>query len=265
MRVYQNILNDILKAFAQFCKENNLSFFLIAGTLLGAVRHKGIIPWDDDIDVGMLRKDYEKLIEICRSHQPEGYFLQEGRTYNKYWQIFAKFRKNNTCKFEDKPLRFYPKEHRGINIDIFPFDFISSSDTIRKIQFFFLQQIRHIIALKRGYKIKGMLFMFIPRKLLAIILPFKFFHWLARVIMTFNKDKSKYCISWGGIYGYKKEMHLFTDIFPLSELEFEGERYCVPFNWDTYLKNMYGNYMELPPVEVRETKPPRYSLSENIK
>lgn len=261
MRAFQNILVEILKDFSEICEKNNLTFFLIAGTLLGAVRHKGIIPWDADIDVGMPREDYEKLIAICKKEQPDGYFLQEGRTYAKYWHIFAKFRKNNTYKFEKNPPRCYlAKEHRGVNIDVFPFDFVSSKNILKRIQFFLQEHIRHLLARKRGYRFDGKLFPSVVKNIITFILPFKFFHWFSRFIMTLKDNEKKYYISWAGIYGYEKETHLYKDIFPLNQLEFEEKCYCVPCNWDAYLKKMYGNYMELPPIRSRSIHPPKYIL-----
>jgi lipopolysaccharide cholinephosphotransferase len=247
LRRLQLVELEILDEFVRLCDKNNLTYFFDGGTLLGAVRHKGFIPWDDDIDVGMSRADYDKLAEICKHEQPEGYFFQEGRTYKKYWHVYGKFRKNNTQKLEINPPPFYPDEHRGINIDVFPFDVVSQSNSIRKIQSFFVTKIRFLLFEKRGYTSSGSFFHTIIKRFFALLLPFSFLHNLVRCVMKFKIGTCKNISCWGGVYGYQKETYPIETIFPLSKLEFEGKQYCVPGNWDAYLTQCYGDYMTPPP------------------
>ena len=87
---------DILKVFDKFCREHDLHYSLYAGSLLGAVRHKGFIPWDDDLDVCMSRADYDRLIALWEQAQPKGYILQNKENSPNFWQSFSKIRKDHT-------------------------------------------------------------------------------------------------------------------------------------------------------------------------
>lgn len=251
LRKLQLIELDILDKFVQICEKHKLTYFLAYGTLLGAIRHQGFIPWDDDVDVGMPREDYEKFIGICRNKQPEGYFLQENRTYAKYWHIYAKFRKDNTQKIETNPPAFLPNEHRGINIDIFPYDVASSNQFIQKIKHFLLEKIRFLLFEKRGYRSSGAKFYIFLKQFIARIIPFSILHGFSHTIMTFNLGKSDNIISWGSTEGCKKETFPRNVILPITKAYFEGRMFAVPNNSHVYLEQMYGNYMQPPPVSER--------------
>ena len=120
LKKLQNIEFEILLEFDRICKKHNIMYQLFAGTLLGAIRHRGFIPWDDDIDVCLLRKDYNVFIDVCRTELDSKYFLQTYETdKHSIWQ-FAKIRKNNTLFLEDAVSEC--DIHHGIFIDIFPFD-----------------------------------------------------------------------------------------------------------------------------------------------
>jgi lipopolysaccharide cholinephosphotransferase len=253
LRKLQLVELEILDKFVQICEDHGLIYFLAYGTLLGAIRHHGFIPWDDDVDVGMPREDYEKLIEICRNKQPAGYFLQEGRIYIKYWHIYAKFRKNNTRKIEPNPPPFYPNEHRGINIDVFPYDVVSSNHLILKIQEFLLRRIRFLLFEKRGYKSDGSKFLIFIKQLISRMISFNVFHGLSHAIMTFGPGKSCNITSWGSTEGYRKETFSRKVIFPTTKTEFEGRRFAIPNDSHFYLKQIYGNYMQPPSVAERNT------------
>jgi lipopolysaccharide cholinephosphotransferase len=254
LRKLQLIQLEMLDVFAALCEKHNLAYFLDGGTCLGAVRHKGFIPWDDDIDIGMPRKDYEKLIRLCKKDQPSGYFLQEARTYKKYFLVFAKLRKDNTLKIDSDPHPYYPEEHRGINIDIFPYDESSPNEMVKKIQNFLLEKIRFILHFKRGYRTEKISFLHYLIKLaLASVLPNKLLHTAARFLMTFKTGKSGLITAWDCTYSYQKQTFPVDVIFPLVKLKFEGKQYYVPGNWDAYLRNLYGDYMQLPPENERKT------------
>lgn len=124
---------EILQEFKRVCKANHLEYYLTAGTLLGAVRHQGFIPWDDDIDVAMPRRDFEKLALLCRSHLKEGFYYQDCRTEKDYPYYFAKIRREGTEVLEPCLEAFNIR--KGQYIDIFPLDGCPSK-TIVAVLFF---------------------------------------------------------------------------------------------------------------------------------
>lgn len=129
---------EILKKVDQVCRQYQINYFLIAGTLLGAVRHKGFIPWDDDIDIGMLRSDYEKFIDICLHKQALGkeYYLHCNESDEDYYLPFIKVKKNNTT-FAEK-CNENIDTHKGIFIDVFPYDNVPKPVSfLEKLQTFY--------------------------------------------------------------------------------------------------------------------------------
>ena len=129
---------EILDFFADVCKRNGLRYFIIAGTLLGAVRHGGFIPWDDDIDVAMPRRDFNKFAKICKKELPDGYFFQSSKTEKEYPFFFAKLRRDgdtvNESILESHDI------HKGCYIDVFPLDKCPRSARGRKMLFKLLRR-----------------------------------------------------------------------------------------------------------------------------
>lgn len=111
---------NILKLVVRFCDENHIQYFLTAGSLLGAVRHKGFIPWDDDLDISMPRDDYERFLSIAANKLDKCLYLHCNNTDTEYWLPFAKVRMNDTEFVE--PTIEKIQTHKGIFIDIFPLD-----------------------------------------------------------------------------------------------------------------------------------------------
>ncbi|MDR0301569.1 MAG: LicD family protein [Treponema sp.] len=255
----RNIMLEILNEFVRICEENNLTYFLTAGTLLGAVRHKGFIPWDDDLDVAMPRNDYDKFIAIYNNIDNGDYYILSDKFPDKdiyYYEPFAKLCKKGTKVAEiSRP----SNSHAGIYIDIFPFD--------RCILFFLPLQTKLLKFVWRLYhfktdyiKPKNKIKIFFGN-LLCFILSERFIDKLhKKLYLIFNKYNTKYITFFSGKYGYKKETHEYNRTFPLSKISFEGKYYYAPNDCDSFLKEEYGNYMELPPVEERITHDPSYII-----
>lgn len=253
------VMLEILAVFINICESNNLTFFLTAGTLLGAVRHKGFIPWDDDIDVAMPRNDYELFLEILEKSDVPGYNILSYRTKSnaaKYCKNFAKLCKVNTV-FAESYVR--PDSYCGIHIDIFPFDnsiiFFGplQMGLIRTLSFLYRLKTKTLLPARKKWKIISIhilycFFYFFPIKIIEYL--------RQKTFIIFNNIKTKYITFFSGIYKYKRETHLYTDVFPLSTVSFEGQNYCSPCNYDSYLRSLYGNYMELPPIEKQRTHKP---------
>ena len=252
-----SIILELLDEFVRICKENDLMYFLTAGTLLGAVRHKGFIPWDDDIDIAMPRKDYEKFIDMIINMNNQEYYILSYKTDNRaaqYCKHFAKFCKTGTVFAES-----YKKSdgYCGIFIDIFPFDncvmlFAPLQTLLIKL---FLGIYRVKIDVIKTKKEKKLLI----AKIICSIFPLKLVEFIhKKLYLVFNNYKTRYISFFSGRYGYKKETHKFEVVFPFSKLPFEGKQYCAPNNTDSFLKTLYGNYMELPPVEKRHSHSHEY-------
>lgn len=246
---------EMLKEFVRICEKHNLRYFLIGGTCLGAIRHKGFIPWDDDIDVALPREDYNKFIKL-QDELPSYYFIQNYHTDPRYIYNFTKIRDSRTTYIEN----FYRtvKQNHGVWIDIFPLDGMSY-----KVQ----------PAKKLKWKCKRVwwnFYMMYPRCLLRRIRLKTFWKdipcniiaglfWLSNINNWRNKKIDRFitkipydkAIMVGDILGTNPTKEAMEkDIFgDGTDAYFEGLKVKVPVNCDKYLTNLYGNYMQLPPKE----------------
>ena len=247
----QNLELMILKDFIKICEKNNLKYYIYGGSLLGAVRHQGFIPWDDDIDLIMFREDYEKFKTIFLSSYNEKYELLTHEVYDDYFFLFSKIMLKNT-KFEEwwvNQVSFTV----GINIDIFVLDFVSENsfkcfiDTkvcramdrlltlsaIKLVDYpFFVQKSSNLIhSILNFFRIK-------PIKIINKCLS----------ILTKYKDSSLAC-DMSALHHpqiYKKD-----DFIGGEKIQFEDIKVNAPKNCHTILKQIYGDYMQLPPEEDR--------------
>ncbi len=240
---------NILKSVHDFCATNNLRYSIMFGTLLGAVRHKGYIPWDDDIDIAMPREDYEFFINNFNNQY---YGVMSYKT-NKYYPLpYAKAYSKNTIKIE--PFHFNKRFQIGFNIDIFPFDTIGNekyywSKYINEKKYIYL----FYKSLQKPYgstKLK-----YVIRSL--FLLPF----WLINKLICKKIDRcfinndvniNNYAHNeiWEPTYNkaYVFPKNMFNDVI---KMEFEGNYFYASKDYDAILKIIYGDYMVLPPVEKR--------------
>ena len=258
LRKLQLVEVEILDEIVRICDKHNLNYFLVGGTLLGAVRHKGFIPWDDDIDIGMPRKDYEYFLKIAEKELNNNYKIQYWTNDKKYYLNFIKIRKLNTL-FEEKKMQHIDTS-KEIFIDIFPFDNINSDnvDYYKKVSRVF-NVLRPIILCKSGILSKDEL----PSKKIYNVLHFFSNKFLLKIqnktIQKENKKDTNYIISFPGSY-YEKEVVKKDIIFPLNTIAFEGKEYKCPNDIDAYLKHVYGDYMKLPPKDKRVAHLPQRIL-----
>lgn len=240
---------DMLKAFIEICKNNNLQYYMLYGSALGAVRHGGFIPWDDDIDVGMPREDYEKFITIARSALPEHYFLQHHTTDPDYPTDFAKIRDCRTTYIETTCKNI--KMNHGIYMDVFPIDGYPEDEKVRKKierKLFWMR-----ISVSRYFYLENVSVKFkLARVIASVLYPSKDktvekIDELAKKI-PFASASTVKCF--GGAWG-KREI-LPKELFGQGSVwSFEGIEVLLPENADGYLSHMYGDYMKLPPEEKR--------------
>jgi lipopolysaccharide cholinephosphotransferase len=239
----------------RICEKYEISYFIIAGTLLGAVRHKGFIPWDDDLDIGMLRNDFEKFLKVCESDLSKEYFLQTMETDRNFGLPIAKLRKQGT-QFVEKSSQSV-NMHNGIYIDIFPFDNISKSIIRKKIQALNTYVLKRILLTKVGYKLwsnngslKKVIYTFI--KVLSMLIPLsKQKRLLCNQIQKYNNRETKEVVAFGGAYGYRKETIQRKWVTNLTTIKFEGEDLSCSLYYQDYLTYFYGDYLTPPPEKQR--------------
>lgn len=246
---------EILDEFVRICDKYNLEYFLTGGTMLGAMRHQGFIPWDDDIDIGMMRKDYDLFIKYAKTDLDKKYYLDCFETNKEYYLPFAKIRKNNTIFDEEES--HHLNNHKGIFIDIIPFENAKKQDSIiQKIQAIL---VRNIIS-TMFYKNKLRTLKEIEHPILVITLNIfskKQLMKLQNRLMHLNKNNnSEYVVALAGSYEYRKETSKREIFIPGKKVKFEDREYVGMNNSDAYLKKIFGNYMELPPKEKRKNHMP---------
>lgn len=256
----QNTQLEILKDFMSICKKHNITYFMVFGSLLGAIRHNGFIPWDDDIDVGMLREDYEKFIEISKAEMNDKYEVLNTKTDKRYACSVTHYQKKNT-KFVQETSKNL-KCDMGINIDIFAFDNISDNKKLRRRQvmeswfwgrLLFLRGTAYPIIEIEGFKGKVSKFIcFMVHYFLAIfrVSPIFIYKRMEKVSTKYNNIKTE-CVTSFEDFAPSNNIIRLKDIYPLKEVDFEGIKVTVPSKSHELLRGMYGDYMKIPPLEKR--------------
>lgn len=249
---------DILKDIILITEKNNLEYFLIAGTLIGSVRHEGFIPWDDDIDIAMTRSDYNKFKKIIMKDYSEKYFFQDFDTEDNYYQSFGKMRLNNTLYDEESASHL--DIHKGIFVDIFVLDYlVANRGFIYDLKSKLINLLKTMISYK--YIVEGSNKKTSKEKFKLLMLkmfPNRFLKKLLIDLMKLNNNSvnKKYLVNYACQYGYKKQTYLIEDYFPPSIGKFENTSVKIPQNYDKILKKIYGDYMKIPSVENRITHSP---------
>ena len=248
----QTRIFELLKYLKDVCDRNAIPYSLFYGTLLGAKRHKGFIPWDDDVDICLLRKDYERLIQLLK--QDAGpYRVMDSANNDTYYYNYAKLVDAETLVVEHgyRPIRDY-----GLYVDIFPLD--NCPDNERDFERL-VKKIRIYSALKTVSALTSLNVMDSPSKKAAAILLFPiakilgYKYWvkkLNRLLTSYENSEtvSVCCLTENPKY---KEVLSRSEIFPPHQIEFHGERFSCIGNTEEYLTNRYGDYMQLPPEDKR--------------
>lgn len=248
----QMIAFDILKEVDRVCKKNNITYFLEAGSALGAERYKGFIPCDDDIDIGMLRSDYDKFVSLAPSELKAGYILQGMKPGKDYPYPYIQVAKDNTCfvRLEFKKARM----HHGIHIDIAPFDNVPEEKELRYKQLNAVRKYTRIIRKKllpEPYESRN------PVKCFIVNSPYYLLRFvpLRYLINRQHKEFIRYSNIDTGYVGdlcthYKKDLYFKKDVFlPVKLGKFVDELCPLPNELDRYLTVMYDDYKSLSPRE----------------
>ncbi len=243
---------DLLKIFIDFCEKHELKYYLVCGSALGAVKYKGFIPWDDDIDVGMPRDDYEILLTKMQKELPENLFLQNYRTDRFFPHVYSKLRNTKTTFIEKNVAHL--KINHGIYIDIFPLD---GYPVNRKEKEFFELKKKvlnwmHYCALNNKSSRKVALRDWFFRLFGYHKRTSKALARLDALISSYNTDNSEiWCNhgNWQGELEYAPKIQYGDGI----EAEFEGIKVIIPEHYDEYLTQKYGDWRSDPPADKQRT------------
>ncbi len=256
---------ELLEVLVNLCEKHDIPLFAVYGTILGAIRHKSFIPWDDDVDVGVMRKDYDRLISLVQEELSDKYTVVNSALDKNYICTVTHFEKKGTRFVTSYNLKL--KREFGICIDIFPFDNVADDPKKAK------RQARSAWIWGRLLWLSGRPQAAFPfegakatlSKIACYIIHYtlKILHikstWLYKNLVKtaskYNSEKTQYITCFDDQYALK---HKYTveDIFPLREVEFEHFKIKVPKQSEKILTLTYGDYMTLPPVEKRRNHCP---------
>lgn len=251
VRELQKNLIEMLAWFHEYCKTNGLRYYALGGTMLGAVRHKGFIPWDDDIDVGMPRSDYEKLISFIGNRKCNNYFVETFQSRDKDFRYpYAKLYNTKTTLVE----RTWPILKRGIFIDIFPLDGLGNTfeDSLRRwneISMISNLLWARICSVRKNREIYKNLYVILAHCIPDIIARDEYkLHKMDNICKLSDFDEMKYGGNVFGNWGTKEIMKISImgkpSLYKFEELEIYGAQ-----DYESYLSSLYGNWRKLPPVD----------------
>lgn len=235
---------DILIEVDRICRQEKIDYWMDAGTLLGAVRHQGFIPWDDDLDICILKKDYKRFKKAMNRHLSDCFVYQDWTTDPHHFEMSPRIRDKHS--FIDIPIERLQK-HRGLFLDVVLLERIPS------------MAVQHLVYLIYGRVSREMhnygdtAYTSIAKRTFAktaayILFPFV---WTLLEALRAYASIAK-CDLIGRYYAGFKNPRYLSNIFPLTEIAFEGYLFFAPGNYDSYLKDMFNDYSKLPPENQRE-------------
>lgn len=254
LKQIQQIQRELIREVDRICKKYGIHYNMVGGTMLGAIRHKGYIPWDDDADIGFLRAEYEKFRDVCRTElDTDKYYMQDLRDTEGYRWGYGKFRRKNT-EFVRLNQECMPYD-QGISIDLMPFDNVPDKWLAKRIHFFSCFIYRKLFWAKIGSRVEENLCLRFIYKIMnnipikIIIKRYQGFinkgqrrkTQLVR-ILTFPTPK--------GVYGYDRKWYTQLVRYPFDDMMLPGAK-----DYDGYLRVKYGEYMKLPSIQERKVHP----------
>ena len=244
----------VLKKLDEICKNNSITYFLAYGTLIGAIRHQGYIPWDDDVDVWMPRDSYDKFVSLMQSTQNGPFKLCNRDNTKNYTFNIMRFSSMNFIYTNKIP--FEKQFDCGVFVDIYPLDYYDDIDNAEKV-LKKIKLINKLYSIYLGYTS--------PKTILRFI--YRIVHLCLLILWgnkgaTIVKKKEKQAMSklidknhtyMDTFFATEKVRTLKREFFSSSErVRFEDANLCIPVGYDSILRMIYGNYMELPPLEKRQ-------------
>lgn len=250
---------NILREFHSFCEKNGMDYFLSGGTLLGAVRHKGFIPWDDDIDVFVSRPDAEKLLKIGKTGISENYVFETWYTDPDSTSTMIKIvDKRTRVELSD----VVAPHNYGVWIDVFvadgvPDDPAQNKKDFKKTRFYmdlFAASVTKLGVERRSKFLTMFQYVAAPAIAVAKLIGYRtFIKKMFAVCMKYDYNKCRRAAVYEG-RGGMGEILIKKDIYPKILVDFEGEKFYTMSCWDSYLKKLYGDYMQLPPEDKRVSR-----------
>lgn len=248
----QSLLRQMLVEVDRICKKHGIRYFLGGGSLLGAIRCQGFIPWDDDLDIMMLREDYDRFLAVAPNELPEQLFLQTPNNESGDHYLISKIRLNGTV-FSSEFLRRFPKLHNGIFLDVIAQDYTSNSRLGQKLHIKLAQLARGLVYKKwsgesatvrgKGYAVFDLIKWLFPISALE-----RFQHW-ALTLFSKKADR-RYLYDSMGI-NIAKGAYPAEWLSDTVEVDFEGQKFPAPVEYDRYLSYLYGDYMQPIPLSQR--------------
>ena len=239
---------DILSEFIRICQKHDLKYFLFAGSLLGAARHQGVIPWDDDIDVAMPREDYEKFLRIAPDELSEEHILANHDNVDCFYSCFSKILNKNTTAMEDIYWKYNRSHVQGIFLDIFPFDHVPDSKFQRKLHHFMIQFARAFLLMKKEHHVDEVKYgkfvaagFYTLKRLTRRISMEKCSAFHHKVITKYNNRKTQY-ISFVAD-GYMPNIFCRSEwAEEFIDAPFEYLTVKIPKSYDEYLTSHFGDW-----------------------
>lgn len=255
LNLIQKIHLANLKVIIDVCNRLDIDYFLYGGSLLGAVRHKGFIPWDDDLDIGMPRESYEIFVKKAPKILPENYYLQTPYSDKKTPYYYSKLRLCETTMVES----FYEKLkiNHGIYVDIYPIDNLPNDEKEYFKQYKKFKKFNKLFVYRQcpySYSIpnsfKGF-FKNLGRRIVSLFLRIIPSRWYVKKIDSISTKYNNVQSKRYGNYSYPKPTNIFQSIYPLKKGSFCGLDVNLPSDWHYHLSQRYGDYMKLPPLNER--------------
>lgn len=242
----QKNLLEMMKLFHDTCEKNHLTYYILGGTCLGAIRHKGFIPWDDDMDVGMPRKDYDRFCQMAMNILPSHLEIVYYKNNKKSPFHYIKLIHRNTTLIE----RSYTNYIEGLYIDVFPLDGMDQYNIGGKIRAKIIWICKALMIYSCTTLPKKELYKKVI-KLVAKVIPLSFIHFIVEKLMTINKrEKTKLLCNFFG--AWEPREIISSSIFGHPTLySFEDAYFYGPEHAEQYLTSLYGNFMQLPPEKDR--------------
>lgn len=245
---------ELLAEFDRVCSAVGVKYFALYGTLLGAVRHQGFIPWDDDVDVALLRTDYDRLVQVINTELGERFFFQTVDTDPHYGCLFGKLRLNDTRCVD--AISYGSKQHGGIFMDVFPLDVKATGRwsgfeqrVMRYVGF-------RLLYLKAGYhlpmrkdSVAARVAQIVVRGIVRVLPRRVIIALTMRHTRLGRNDSPDQYVSLFSTYRYDRDTYDAEWIYPLTRLPFEDVSIAAPADADACLSQVYGDYQQLPPAE----------------